>query len=85
VPATASYAIREGAHLAETLLAEYEGKPPRPYEPLKLGELVSLGPHYAVGNPLGVTVTGYPALLLKKGVETYYRSTIEGPLKGILP
>ncbi|HMQ32194.1 MAG TPA: NAD(P)/FAD-dependent oxidoreductase [Chloroflexaceae bacterium] len=80
VPATASYAMRQGSHLAETLLAEVEGSAPRAYEPLKLGELVSLGPHYAVGNPLGVPVTGYPALLLKKGVEQYYRATIEGPL-----
>lgn len=80
VPATASYAMRQGSHIAETLLAEVEGVAPRAYEPLKLGELVSLGPHYAVGNPLGVPVTGYPALLLKKGVEQYYRATIEGPL-----
>lgn len=80
VPATASYAMRQGAHIAETLLAEIEGEAPRAYEPLKLGELVSLGPHHAVGNPLGVPVTGYPAVLLKKGVEQYYRATIEGPL-----
>lgn len=84
VPATASYAMRQGAHLAESLLAEAEGAAPRSYEALKLGELVSLGPNYAVGDPLGVPVVGYPALLLKKGVETYYRSTIEGPLKGVL-
>lgn len=84
VPATASYATRQGAHLAEAMLAEIAGLPPRSYEPLKLGELVSLGPSYAVGSPLGVPLTGYPALLLKKGVETYYRSTIEGPLKGVL-
>lgn len=80
VPATASYAMRQGAHLAESLLAEVEGEAPRPYEPLKLGELVSIGPHYALGNPLGVPVTGYSAVLLKKGVEQYYRATIEGPL-----
>jgi NADH:ubiquinone reductase (H+-translocating) len=80
VPATASYAMRQGAHLAETLLAEIEGRAPRAYEPLKLGELVSLGPHYALGNPLGMSVTGYPAMLMKKGVEQYYRATIEGPL-----
>jgi NADH:ubiquinone reductase (H+-translocating) len=84
VPATASYAMRQGSHLADALLAEVAGLAPRSYEPLKLGELVSLGPHHAVGSPLGVPVTGYPALLLKKGVETYYRSTIEGPLKGVL-
>ena len=80
VPATASYAMRQGAHLAMALLAEIEGQAPRSYEPLKLGELVSLGPHYAVGNPLGVQMSGYPALLAKKAVEKYYRATIEGPL-----
>lgn len=80
VPATASYAMRQGSHMAETLLAEVEGRAPRSYEPLKLGELVSLGPHYAVGNPLGVQMTGYPALLMKKGIEQYYRATLEGPL-----
>lgn len=79
LPATASYAMRQGSHLAEALLAEVEGVAPRAYEPLKLGELVSLGPNYAVGNPLGVPVSGYPALLLKKGVEQYYRATLERP------
>lgn len=78
VPATASFAMRQGAHLAETLLAECEGRPPRTYEPLPLGELVSLGPNYAIGNPLGMPITGYPALLMKKGVEQYYRAKIEG-------
>jgi NADH dehydrogenase len=78
VPATASYAMRQGAHLAETLLAEILGEAPRPYEPLRLGDLVSLGPKVAVGNPLGVPLVGYPAMLLKKGVERYYRSTLEG-------
>jgi NADH dehydrogenase len=82
VPATASYAMRQGAHLAETLLAELLGEAPRPYEPLRLGEIVSLGPHFAIGNPLGVPVVGYPAMLLKKGVERYYRATIEGPPRG---
>lgn len=77
VPATASYATRQGEHLAETLLAESAGRAPRAYQPLKLGELVSLGPRNALGNPLGVPLSGYPALLLKKGVEQVYRASIE--------
>lgn len=77
VPATASYAIRQGTHLAETLLDELEGRPPRAYEPLKLGEVVSLGPDAAVGDPLGVRVYGMPALLLKKGIEKWYLSTLQ--------
>ncbi|MEI6179852.1 MAG: NAD(P)/FAD-dependent oxidoreductase [Chloroflexales bacterium] len=76
VPATASYAMRQGSHLAETLLAEIEGRSIRTYEPVRLGGLVSLGPEYAVGNPLGVTVSGYPAVLMKKGIESWYRSTL---------
>lgn len=76
IPATASYATRQGEHLAEALIAELQGHAPRSYEPLRLGELVSLGPKYAVGNPLGVPVFGYPAVLLKKGVEQYYRNSI---------
>jgi NADH dehydrogenase len=78
VPATASYAMRQGTHMAETLLAEIEGAAPQIYQPLKLGELVSLGPDYALGNPMGVPVTGYPAVLLKKGVETWYRTVLTG-------
>lgn len=78
VPATASYAMRQGSHIAETLLAEIGGRAPQSYEPLHLGELVSLGPNYAIGNPLGVPLFGYPALAMKKGVEQYYRATIEG-------
>lgn len=77
VPATASYATRQGEHVAAALLAESAGTAPRAYEPLRLGELVSLGPHNAIGNPLGLPIRGYPALLLKKGVEQYYRASIE--------
>lgn len=54
VPATASYAMRQGEHLAYTLLAEASGCAPRPYMPLQLGELVSLGSGEAVGDPLGL-------------------------------
>lgn len=77
VPSTASYAMRQGEHMAETLLAEVMGRAPRSYEPLKLGELVSLGPKDAVGSPLGLPARGYPLILLKKGIEQYYRASIE--------
>jgi NADH dehydrogenase len=76
VPATASYAMRQGEHMAETIFAEITGDSPRAYEPLNLGELVSLGPENGVGSPLGVPLVGYPVLLLKKGIEQYYRAAI---------
>jgi NADH dehydrogenase len=77
VPATASYATRQGEQIAQILFDEIEGRAPRPYEPLKLGELVSLGPNDGVGNPLGIPLYGLPVILLKKGVEQWYLSTIE--------
>ncbi len=77
LPPTASYAMRQGEHLAEILAAEARGDTPRAYEPVELGEVVSLGPNDAVGVALGVPVTGYPALMLKRGIEEYYRATIE--------
>jgi NADH:ubiquinone reductase (H+-translocating) len=77
VPATGSYAMRQGSHLAESIINELEGRAPQAYEPLKLGELVSLGPNTGVGNPLGVPTFGLPVILLKKGVEAYYKATLE--------
>ncbi len=76
VPATASYAMRQGEHLAGTLLAESRGQAPRRYQPLRLGELVSLGPGEGIGNPLGVPTFGWPAAMLKKGIEVWYRTTL---------
>ncbi|MEF3275329.1 MAG: NAD(P)/FAD-dependent oxidoreductase [Chloroflexus sp.] len=77
LPPTASYAVRQGAHLAKVLADEARGEAPRPYEPVELGEVVSLGPNDAIGSALGVPVMGYPAVMLKRGIEEYYRATIE--------
>lgn len=76
IPATASYALRQGEHLAGALLADMQGHAPQPYTPLRLGDVVSLGPGAAVGKPLGIPLTGIPAVLLKQGIETWYRSTL---------
>lgn len=77
VPSAASYAMRQGEHLAQALVDAYEGRAPRSYDPLHLGELVSLGHDHAVGNPLGMPISGQAVLLLKKGIESWYRSTLE--------
>lgn len=76
VPATASYAMRQGEHLARSLLADIEGQSPKMYEPMRLGEVVSLGPDEAVGNPLGGRIFGPAAVLLKKGIAQWYISTL---------
>jgi NADH dehydrogenase len=76
LPATASYAMRQGEHLAETLLMEVRGQPPRAYVPYNPGLLVSLGPGEAVGSPLGVPACGLPTWLLKEAVERWYLTTL---------
>ncbi len=76
LPSTASYALRQGEHLARTLLDELHGRAPRMYEPVKLGELVSLGPGDAIGNPLGTRVFGQPAWLMKQAIEAWYLTTL---------
>lgn len=79
VPTTASYAIRQGAFLADALIDELDGRPPASrygYEPLALGSVVSLGPSAAVGDVLGVPVRGAVAALMKHTVEQQYRKSL---------
>jgi NADH dehydrogenase len=76
VPTTASYALRQGEHLAASLLAEATGGAPSMYEPQRLGQLVSFGPGEAVGKPLGVPISGLSAALLKQAVEKWYLTTL---------
>jgi NADH dehydrogenase len=76
IPATASYAMRQGEHLARSLMAELEGNPPRAYQPLRLGLVVSLGPEYAVGDPLGMPISGAVASMLKRSIEQWYLTTL---------
>lgn len=77
VPSTAGYATRQGDYLAGALIAELEGHPPPPYEPLPLGTIVSLGPDRAVGDIVGLPIKGRAAALLKQGVEKWYLKTLE--------
>jgi NADH dehydrogenase len=76
VPATASYALRQGEYLADTLWAEITGQEARPYMPQRLGQFVSLGPGEAVGDPFGAKIEGLPAALLKQAVEKWYLTTL---------
>jgi NADH dehydrogenase len=77
VPATASYAMRQGEHLAKVLLAEINDVVPRPYEPMHLGHVVSLGAGKAVGDPFGVHISGSVASILKQGIEKWYLTTLQ--------
>jgi NADH dehydrogenase len=58
MPATAQHAIREGPHAARNVLAALDGRPQTPFAYGQLGMLVSVGRFKAVGDVLGVKVSG---------------------------
>jgi NADH dehydrogenase len=58
MPATAQHAVREGPHAARNVLAALEGRPQTPFDYGQLGMLVSVGRFKAVGDVLGIKVSG---------------------------
>jgi NADH dehydrogenase len=58
MPATAQHAVREGPHAARNVLAALDGRPQAPFDYGQLGMLVSVGRFKAVGDVLGVKVSG---------------------------
>jgi NADH:ubiquinone reductase (H+-translocating) len=74
VPMAAQFALQQGRLVADNLVAELTGKPPRPYQPKVLGEVISLGRHLATGwfalGWLGrLRMTGFLASLLKRAIS----------------
>ena len=69
LPATAQHAIREGPHAARNLIAALEGREQKPFDYAQLGMLVSVGRFKAVGDVLGVKVSGLIGWFLWR---TYY-------------
>ena len=63
-PPTAQYAVREARCAAHNILASIDGKPKRPFSFSVLGLMGSLGHHSAVGDVLGVRISGVLAWLL---------------------
>ena len=60
-PPTAQYAMREAYCVAHNILATIDGKPKRPFSFAVLGMMGSLGHHSAVGEVLGVRISGFLA------------------------
>jgi NADH dehydrogenase len=58
MPSTAQHAVREGPHVARNVLAALDGEPQVPFAYGQLGMLVSVGRFKAVGEVLGIKVSG---------------------------
>ncbi len=73
MPATAQHAIREGPHAARNVMAALDGQPQTPFDYGQLGMLVSVGRYKAVGDILGVKVSGLIGWFLWR---SYYLSRL---------
>jgi NADH:ubiquinone reductase (H+-translocating) len=68
---TAQHAIRQGAVLADNVMATLTGAAARPYRHRNLGTVVDLGPGFAVANPLNVQLSGHLAKAVTRGYHLY--------------
>ncbi|MDS1269577.1 FAD-dependent oxidoreductase [Lipingzhangella sp. LS1_29] len=70
-PPTAQAASRQGPVAADNVIASLLGRPTRSYRYRDLGLLVDLSGRDAVAKPLGIDLTGTPALALTRGYHLY--------------
>jgi NADH:ubiquinone reductase (H+-translocating) len=67
-PPTAQYAVREGQQVARNIVAALAGTAPRPFAFADWGMMGALGHRAAVGQVLGIRVSGWPAWVLWRAV-----------------
>lgn len=66
-PPTAQHATRQGKAVARNVAASLGVGRRRRYKHRDLGLVVDLGPGYAVANPLGLRLSGWPAKIAARG------------------
>jgi NADH:ubiquinone reductase (H+-translocating) len=92
-PPTAQYAVREGKRVALNILATINGQDKRPFSFSALGMMGSLGHLSAVGDVLGVRVSGVPAWFLWRtiywaklpGLTRKFRVAVDWLMSLLLP
>jgi NADH dehydrogenase len=92
-PPTAQYAVREGKRVALNILATINGQDKRPFAFSALGMMGSLGHLSAVGDVLGVRVSGLPAWFMWRtiywaklpGLTRKFRVAVDWLMSLILP
>ena len=65
---TAQNATREGAHVADNILAVIHGRPVKPFRYKQIGELAIVGRHSGVANVYGMEFNGLFAWLMWRGI-----------------
>jgi NADH:ubiquinone reductase (H+-translocating) len=70
-PATAQFAMRQGAVLGKNILASQNSRPLESFHYKTLGEMASLGHRNAVGKVLGFNVSGFLGWLMWRATYLY--------------
>lgn len=70
-PPTAQHATRQGKVLARNVAASLGHGRKKLYKHRNMGLVVDLGPRYAVANPLGVRLSGFPAKAVTRAYHLY--------------
>jgi NADH:ubiquinone reductase (H+-translocating) len=70
-PATAQFAMRQGALLGKNIIAARSGQTVEPFRFKTLGEMASLGHRNAVGKVLGFKVSGFLGWLMWRATYLY--------------
>jgi NADH dehydrogenase len=78
LPMLAQVAIQQGPHAAANLLAEADGRETTPFDPHIRGEFVSVGPSWGVGWMYNFTLTGIPAIIMKRITYVKYWFQVGG-------
>ncbi len=78
LPPTAHIAMVHGELVAHNIISSLRGEPLRPYAHKRIGEIVTLGRTYAIGDLYGFKFTGALAKFMKKVVHWWYLYSIGG-------
>jgi NADH dehydrogenase len=63
-PELAQFAVPQAKQLGKNLIAVINGEPTRPFHYKSKGMFVAIGHHNAVGNPLGIRLSGWLAFIM---------------------
>ena len=72
LPMLAQFAITAGEHATGSILAELDGRPTTPFVPNQHGEFVSVGPSWGVGWMFNLSLSGFPAIFMKRLTYVLY-------------
>jgi NADH dehydrogenase len=72
LPMLAQFAITSAEHTTGNVLAELDGRPTTPFAPNQHGEFVSVGPSWGVGWMYNLSLSGLPAIVMKRLTYVLY-------------